>query len=42
MKKALLASDRGCVMELGAIRIEAEAVKLVDDERVARLYLGKR
>jgi len=42
VKKALAASDRGCVMELGAIRVQDEAARLIDDERVARLYLGKR
>ena len=42
VKKALAASDRGCVMELGRIHIEDAASRLIDDERVARLYLGKR
>ena len=42
VKKALAASDRGCVMELGRIQIQDEASRLIDDERVARLYLGKR
>ena len=42
VKKALAVSDRGCVMELGAIRVQDEAARLIDDERVARLYLGKR
>jgi len=42
VKKALAASDRGCVMELGRIHIQDEAARLIDDERVARLYLGKR
>ena len=42
VKKALGISDRGCVMELGTMRIQDEAARLVDDERVARLYLGKR
>ncbi len=42
VKKALGISDRGCVMELGSMRIQDEAARLVDDERVARLYLGKR
>lgn len=42
VKKALGISDRGCVMELGTMRIQDQASRLVDDERVARLYLGKR
>jgi branched-chain amino acid transport system ATP-binding protein len=42
VRKALAASDRGCVMELGSIQIEDAASRLIDDERVARLYLGKR
>ena len=42
VKKALSISDRGCVMELGTMRIQDRAAHLVDDERVARLYLGKR
>ncbi len=42
VKKALEASDRGCVMELGAIRVEDRAARLIDDERVARLYMGRR
>lgn len=42
VKKALGISDRGCVMELGAMRFQDQASRLIDDERVARLYLGKR
>ncbi|MGQ0650925.1 MAG: ABC transporter ATP-binding protein [Betaproteobacteria bacterium] len=42
VKKALAASDRGYVMELGAIRLEAPAASLVGDERVSRLYMGRR
>ena len=42
VKKALSISDRGCVMELGRIEIQSSAAALIDDERVARLYLGKR
>ncbi len=42
VRKALEASDRGYVMELGEIRIEDVAANLVGDPRVARLYLGKR
>ena len=42
VKKALGISDRGCVMELGSMRIQDQAARLINDERVARLYLGKR
>lgn len=42
VRKALAASDRGCVMELGRIQIQDDAMRLIGDERVARLYLGKR
>lgn len=42
VKKALSISDRGGVMELGTLRIQDRASRLIDDERVARLYLGKR
>ena len=42
VKKALAASDRGCVMELGTLRIQDVAARLIGDERVARLYLGAR
>jgi branched-chain amino acid transport system ATP-binding protein len=42
VRKALAASDRGYVMELGQIRLEDAAPRLIDDPRVAQLYLGKR
>ena len=42
VKKALSVSDRACVMELGAVRIQDQAARLMQDERVARLYLGHR
>lgn len=42
VRKALLASDRGYVMELGRIRLEDVAPRLIDDPRVAQLYMGKR
>ena len=42
VKKALSVSDRACVMELGAVRIQDQADRLMQDERVARLYLGHR
>ncbi|UCE32144.1 MAG: ABC transporter ATP-binding protein [Burkholderiales bacterium] len=42
VRKALAASDRGYVMELGQIRLADRAGALSDDPRVARLYLGKR
>ncbi len=42
VKKALSISDRGCVMELGAIHMQGQAGELIGNEQVARLYLGKR
>jgi branched-chain amino acid transport system ATP-binding protein len=42
VRKALAISDRGYVMELGRIRIEDAAASLIGDERVTRLYMGKR
>lgn len=42
VKKALSVSDRGCVMELGAIRMQDEASQLIGNAQVARLYLGQR
>jgi branched-chain amino acid transport system ATP-binding protein len=42
VNKALAISDRGYVMELGRIRIADRAANLVGDERVKRLYLGRR
>ena len=42
VKKALAISDRGYVMELGRIRIEDAAASLIGDERVTRLYMGRR
>jgi ABC-type branched-subunit amino acid transport system ATPase component len=42
VRKALLASDRGYVLELGQVRIEDRASTLIDDPRVARLYMGVR
>ena len=40
VKKALAASDRACVLELGRIRLQDRASTLIGDERVARLYMG--
>lgn len=40
VKKALAASDRACVLELGRIRLQDRAQALISDERVARLYMG--
>ncbi len=40
VKKALNASDRACVLELGRIRLQDRAQVLIGDERVARLYMG--
>lgn len=42
VKKALLASDRGYVMELGRVQIAGRAAALIDDPRVGSLYMGKR
>jgi branched-chain amino acid transport system ATP-binding protein len=42
VNKALAISDRGYVMELGRIRLEDRAANLVGDERVKRLYMGRR
>lgn len=42
VKKALAISDRGYVMELGRIRLEDAAARLIGDERVTRLYMGRR
>jgi len=41
VRRALEASDRGLVLELGEIRIEDDARALIGDERVARLYMGR-
>ncbi len=42
VKKALQASDRGYVLELGQVRIKDRAQALIADERVSRLYMGVR
>jgi ABC-type branched-subunit amino acid transport system ATPase component len=42
VRKALLASDRGYVLEQGRVRLEDRASALIGDERVARLYMGVR
>ena len=42
VNKALAISDRGYVMELGQIRLEERAANLIGDERVKRLYMGRR
>jgi branched-chain amino acid transport system ATP-binding protein len=42
VRKALGASDRAYVMELGEIRLEDAAPALIGDPRVARLYMGRR
>jgi len=42
VNKALAISDRGYVMELGQIRLEDRAERLIGDERVKRLYMGRR
>ena len=40
VKKALAASDRACVLELGRITLQDRAQALLGDQRVARLYMG--
>jgi branched-chain amino acid transport system ATP-binding protein len=40
VKKALAASDRACVLELGRVSLQDRAQALIGDERVARLYMG--
>jgi branched-chain amino acid transport system ATP-binding protein len=40
VRKALQASDRACVLELGRIRLQDRARALLGDARVARLYMG--
>ena len=42
VNKALAVSDRGYVMELGEISLEEEARNMIGDERVVRLYMGRR
>lgn len=42
VRRALLASDRGYVLELGQVRITDDAKALIADERVSRLYMGVR
>jgi len=41
-KKALEACDRGYVLDQGVNRFEGPGRELIGDDRVARLYLGKR
>lgn len=42
VRKALETSDRGYVLELGRIHLEDAAHNLIGDERVSRLYMGRR
>lgn len=42
VRKALMVSDRGYVLELGKVRLEDNAKALLEDERVAQLYMGVR
>jgi len=42
VRKALAASDRGCVMTLGEIKLEDQAQRLIGDPRVEQLYMGSR
>ena len=39
-RRALGMSDRGYVLETGANRFEGRGRELLEDEEVARLYLG--
>ena len=39
-RSGLEIADRGAVMETGAVRLEGDAARLLDDPEVARLYLG--
>src|SRR3954452_5246449 len=41
VRRALEASDRGIVLELGRARLQDSAAALLTDERVARLYMGR-
>ena len=41
VRKALATSDRAYVMELGEIRLEEAAPKLIGDPRLASLYMGR-
>ena len=42
VKKALQASDRGYVLELGRVQLSDRAAALIDDKRVGSLYMGQR
>ena len=42
VRTALLASDRGIVLELGQVQLQDRARALIDDARVAQLYMGVR
>ncbi len=42
VKKALACSDRGYVLELGRVQFSDRAAALLDDARIARLYMGRR
>jgi branched-chain amino acid transport system ATP-binding protein len=39
-RSALAASDRGCVLDLGRVRIEGDAQELLADPELGSLYLG--
>lgn len=41
VRKALLVSDRACVLELGVIRLADSSAAMLDDPRVAQLYMGR-
>lgn len=40
VRKALASSDRAYILELGRIKLEDEARALLDDGRIAELYMG--
>lgn len=42
VKKALAASDRGYVLELGQVKLHDRADRLLADDRTAQLYMGAR
>jgi branched-chain amino acid transport system ATP-binding protein len=42
VRAALLASDRGYVLELGRVQLDGPAQELVASDRVRRLYMGVR
>jgi branched-chain amino acid transport system ATP-binding protein len=41
-RKGLECADRGCVLDLGELRLEGPAETLLQDPKIQELYLGKR